>query len=158
MQVSHQGLKSLRRLSALQRLNLASCQHLNDECLAALPALSSLTALSLERCCSKRITSRGAHASDTFNPNAVNHSSCCCACAKPRHDAMHCPAGFDALAKLTALESLAVGYTAAPQASILQWTTLRRMRMLSLDSCALEDRQDTLCWRRVACMYSCSSM
>ena len=56
------------------------------------------------------------------------------------------PAGFDALAKLTALESLAVGYTAAPQASILQWTTLRRMRMLSLDSCALEDRRDALCW------------
>ena len=59
LQVSEGGLRSLRRLGALQRLSLLGCQHLNDDCLAALPALSALSALTLERCCSKRITVRG---------------------------------------------------------------------------------------------------
>ena len=73
-----------------------------------------------------------------------------CSLLQPAHPAGACStcdaaaAGFDALARLTALEELNVGYTAAPQASVLQWTTLKRLRVLSLDSCAVEDRHATL--------------
>ena len=153
LQVSHRGLRALRRLGALQRLSLASCQHLDDDSLAALPAFSSLRALSLERSSSKNITARGmshynclpsgqwsgqqgAHSLQDGVPWILDDVQLLCQTVTPAC----CTTGFDALAALTALEELNVGYTAAPQASVLGWTTLQRLRLLSLDSCAIEDR------------------